>query len=114
MGWRVLLLPALLVGVVLAAFAQLYAFFAPMLTHMAAIYGTFVAFFAILAWLSISFNVLLYGASWTRVREVARTRRGGPPTDAAAPPEAPADAGERGCALALVDAAAAAEPGVRG
>jgi membrane protein len=70
-GWGVLLLPALLVGVILAAFAQLYAFFAPLLTHMAAIYGTFVAFFAILAWLSISFNVLLLGASWTRVRQLA-------------------------------------------
>jgi YihY family inner membrane protein len=67
--WRALLPPALLAGVILAGFAQLYAFLAPMLTRMAAIYGTFVAFFAILAWLSISFNILLYGASWTRVRE---------------------------------------------
>jgi membrane protein len=92
-GWRVLLLPALLVGVILAGFAQLYAFFAPMLTHMAAIYGTFVAFFAILAWLSISFNVLLYGASWTRVREVAAARQGGPSTDADGPPKEPAEAG---------------------
>ena len=73
-AWGVLLLPALLVGVILAAFAQLYAFFAPLLTHMAAIYGTFVAFFAILAWLSISFNVLLLGASWTRVRELAMSQ----------------------------------------
>ena len=67
--WRALLLPALLVGVILAGFTQLYALFAPLLTRMAAIYGTFVAFFAILAWLSISFNVLLFGACWTRVRE---------------------------------------------
>lgn len=67
--WRALLPPAVLAGVILAGFAQLYAFFAPLLTKMAAIYGTFVAGFAILAWLSISFNVLLFGASWTRVRE---------------------------------------------
>jgi len=67
--WRALLLPAVLVGIVLAGFAQLYAFLAPLLTKMAAIYGTFVAFFAILAWLSISFNVLLFGACWTRIRE---------------------------------------------
>ncbi len=53
----------------LAGFAQLYALLAPLLTRMAAVYGTFVAFFAILAWLSISFNVLLFGACWTRVRE---------------------------------------------
>jgi membrane protein len=67
--WRVLVLPAVLVGVALAGFAQLYAFLAPLLTRMAAIYGTFVAFFAILAWLSISFNLLMFGACWTRVRE---------------------------------------------
>lgn len=67
--WRALVLPALLAGVILAGFTQLYAFFAPLLTKMAAVYGTFVAFFAILAWLSISFNVLLFGACWTRVRE---------------------------------------------
>ena len=45
----------------LAGFAQVYALLAPLLTRMAAIYGTFVAFFAILAWLSISFNLLLFG-----------------------------------------------------
>jgi membrane protein len=91
-SWSVLLLPAILVGVILAAFAQLYAFFAPLLTHMAAIYGTFVAFFAILAWLSISFNVLLFGASWTRVREVALVRQSAAPGDAEDPPEASAKA----------------------
>jgi YihY family inner membrane protein len=67
--WRALALPAVLVGVALAGFAQLYALLAPLLTKMAAVYGTFVAFFAILAWLSISFNLLLFGACWTRVRD---------------------------------------------
>ena len=73
--WRALLAPAILAGVVLAGFTQLYGFIAPLLTKMAAVYGTFVAFFAILAWLSISFNVLLFGASWTRVREQDAKRR---------------------------------------
>ena len=67
--WRALALPAVLVGITLAGFAQLYALLAPLLTRMAAVYGTFVAFFAILAWLSISFNLLLFGACWTRVRD---------------------------------------------
>jgi membrane protein len=88
-AWR---LPAILVGIVLAAFTQVFTFIAPRLTHTAAIYGTLVAFFAILVWLSISFNVLLFGASWTRVREVAMARQGVPPTGAEGPPEAPADA----------------------
>lgn len=87
--WRSLLLPAILVGVTLAGFAQLYAFFAPLLTKMAAIYGTFVAFFAILAWLSISFNVLLLGACWARVREQAATSE---EPEGAGPPEDPAPA----------------------
>ncbi len=78
--WRALLLPAIVAGVALAGFAQLYALFAPLLTKMAAVYGTFVAFFAILAWLSISFNVLLFGACWTRVRGRAAS-----PGDAGSP-----------------------------
>jgi membrane protein len=84
-AWRSLLVPALLAGVILAGFTQIYAFIAPMLTHMAAIYGTFVAFFAILAWLSISFNVLLFGACWTRVREQARGERAATSAGAAPP-----------------------------
>ncbi len=60
--------PAVLVGLILAAFAQLFTWIAPRLTGVAAIYGTFVALFALLAWLSISLNLLLLGASWTRVR----------------------------------------------
>jgi membrane protein len=69
---RAFVMPAVLVGVILAAFTQLFAFLGPMLTRMAAIYGTFVAFFAVLAWLAISFNVLMLGASWARVRDITR------------------------------------------
>ncbi len=82
---RAYLLPALLVGVVLAAFTQLFAIIGPMLTRMAAIYGTFVAFFAVLAWLSISFNVLLVGASWVRVRALATAHPGAARADPAEP-----------------------------
>ena len=81
--------PAILVGVVLASFAQAFTFIAPRLTHTAAIYGTFVAFFAILAWLSISFNVLLFGASWTRVRELAIHQEAEGPGDGGGPAEGP-------------------------
>ncbi len=68
---RVLLPPALLAGLVLALIAQAFTFIAPRLVGVAALFGALVAVFAILAWLSISFNVLLLGASWTRVRLVA-------------------------------------------
>jgi len=83
--------PAILVGVVLASFAQAFTFIAPRLTHTAAIYGTFVAFFAILAWLSISFNVLLFAACWTRVRWTAAVAAAAVADDvAAAAAEVPA------------------------
>ena len=68
---RAFLRPAILVGVALAAFTQLFAFIAPRMFGWMAVYGTFVAVFALLAWLSIGFNLLLLGASWTRVRALA-------------------------------------------
>ncbi len=64
--------PAIVVGVTLAAFTQAFSFIAPRLVGAAALYGTFVAIFALLAWLSIGFNVLLLGGAWTRVRMLAR------------------------------------------
>ena len=65
---RAMLPPAVLVGLILAAFTQLFTWFGPRLAGVAAIYGTFVALFVLLAWLSISMNLLLLGASWARVR----------------------------------------------
>ena len=88
---RAMLRPSILVGIVLAGFAQVFTFIGPRLTHTAAIYGTFVAFFAILAWLSISFNVLLLGASWTRVRELAMAAAAVVPDDPESQPAAGPD-----------------------
>jgi membrane protein len=66
--WRALLLPAALVGLVLAVFTQLFTIIAPRLVGAAALYGAFVALFGLLAWLSIGFNVLMFGAAWAEVR----------------------------------------------
>lgn len=71
---RALLVPATVAAVVLAAFTQLFTFLAPRLVGVAALYGAFVAVFALLAWLSVGFNVLLLGAAWTRVRADAGER----------------------------------------
>jgi len=76
---RAFLRPAILVGVALAGFTQLFTFIAPRMMGFAALFGTFVAVFALLAWMSISFNVLLLGASWTRVRAVAQAQPDAPP-----------------------------------
>jgi membrane protein len=64
-------MPALLVGAALAVFTQVFGWIAPLMTRIASVYGAVVAVFALLAWLSISFNVLLLGAAWTRVRALA-------------------------------------------
>jgi membrane protein len=69
--WRVWLAPAGVVGIVLAAFTQLFTFLAPRMVGIAALYGTFVAAFAVLAWFAIGFNVLLLGAAWARIRALA-------------------------------------------
>jgi membrane protein len=69
-GLRALLPPALVVGVLMAAFTQLFTLIAPRMVGFAALFGTFVAIFALLIWLSISCNMLILGAAWTRVRAV--------------------------------------------
>jgi YihY family inner membrane protein len=77
-GWRALAPPAVLVGVGLAGFAQLFTFIGPRLAGFAVLFGAFVAVFALLAWLAISLNMLLLGASWTRVRELAMAQPDAP------------------------------------
>jgi membrane protein len=80
--------PALLVGLALAAFTQLFAFIAPLMFRVTAVYGTIVAAFVLLAWLSIAFNALLFGGSWTWVRAAALERPGGAADHAAGTPSA--------------------------
>jgi membrane protein len=64
-AWRV---PAILVGLALAVFTQVFALFAPLMFRTAALYGAIVTVFALLAWMAIGFNLLLFGAAWTWVR----------------------------------------------
>ena len=75
-AWR---RPALVVGLLLALFTQLFALIAPLMTRISALYGAIVAVFALLIWLSIGFNMLLIGAAWTRVRALAASSPDAPP-----------------------------------
>jgi len=68
---RALRVPAILAGVALAIFTQVFTFIAPRMVGWAALFGALISVFAVLVWLSISLNVLLIGASWARVRAVA-------------------------------------------
>jgi membrane protein len=79
------LLPAILVGLALTVFTQVFTFVAPRLVGAAAFYGSVAAVFALLAWLAIGFNVLLMGAAWARVRALALAQPDAPATDPSEP-----------------------------
>lgn len=66
--WSSAALPALLVGIALAALTQLFSYAAPRLIGAAAVYRTFVAIFAAMIWLATGFQLLLMGAAWVSVR----------------------------------------------
>jgi membrane protein len=92
-SWRAAWLPAVVVGTGIIVLSQLFLFLAPRFVSAAAVAGSLATAFIALAWLSFTFQLLLLGAAWVRVRD------GGVPV-------------EPGSALAAP--AATAEPGVRG
>jgi YihY family inner membrane protein len=99
--WRPLLLPAVLVGVVLLVFSQVFAFLVPRLVGVAELAGPLASGFVALAWLSFSFQALLIGATWVRVRDdrLGVTARRPPSADGSAAlqrPAAPAEPGGGG------------------
>jgi membrane protein len=76
--WRSIRLPAGVVGVAGALFTQVFAFIAPRLIGIAALYGAIAAVFAVLAWLSILAQILLLGLVWVRFREEGWPERARP------------------------------------
>jgi membrane protein len=66
--WHVVAFPAVTIGMLLAGVTQLFTYVAPRLIGAAAVYGTFVAIFALMIWLSVLFQGLLIGAAWVGVR----------------------------------------------
>jgi len=68
--WRSILPAAILVGIAITLLTQLFTFLVPFLVGAAAIAGSLASAFIALAWLSFSFQALLYGASWVRVAEL--------------------------------------------
>ena len=67
--WRALVVPAIVVGVVILGLTQLFVFLAPRLVGIAALAGSLAAAFIALAWFSFTFQALLIGAAWVRVRD---------------------------------------------
>ena len=100
-SWHALTIPAVIVGVTLVILGQVFAFLVPRLVAVAALAGSLASGFVALAWLSFSFQALLLGAAWVRVRNT------GPPGPVV---QLPASGGSAG----LAGAAAPTEPGGRG
>jgi len=61
-------LPALVSGLVLTGLTELLVYLTPLLTGALSLFGGVAAVFAALAWLRLAFEVVLVGASWTRLR----------------------------------------------
>ena len=90
---RSAVVPAIGSGIGVYLLGQVFLFAAPRIVGVAALAGPLATAFIALAWLSFSFQILLLGAAWVRVRDDAES------------------AAEES---ALPGAAAPAEPGVRG
>ena len=61
--------PAIVAGLAIFLLGQLFLFAAPRIVGTAALAGPLATAFIALAWLSFSYQGLLYGAAWVRVRD---------------------------------------------
>ena len=95
-GWHAALIPAACVGAGLVVLSKAFVLLVPRLVGAQPLAGSLASAFVTLAWLSLSFQALLLGAAWVRVRSESST--GARSTGSAA----------------LEGAAAPAEPGVGG
>jgi membrane protein len=91
---RAIVLPSIVVGVVIVASSQLFLFLAPRLVSVEAVAGSLATAFVALAWLSVTFQALLLGAAWVRVRDADRGGMGGSALSGAAAPAEPGAGGE--------------------
>lgn len=91
--WVAIAWPAVIAGIGIVLLSQLFLFVAPRIVAVAAFAGSLATAFIALAWLSFTFQALLLGAAWVRVRD---------------------DRSARSAGSALASPATSAEPRVRG
>ena len=75
--------PAIVAGLAIFVLGQLFLFAAPRIVGTAVLAGPLATAFIALAWLSFSYQGLLYGAAWVRVRDDELTGRASPPAESA-------------------------------
>ena len=85
---------AVVVGIVVVVLSQVFVVLAPILVGAAKLAGSLATAFIALAWLSFTFQAVLYGASWVRVAEDRRVKLAALALGAAAPPAEPGGGGE--------------------
>ncbi len=78
---RAALPPAIVAGSAIFLLAQLFGFLAPRVVGVATLAGPLATSFIALAWLSFSFQMLLYGAAWARIRDDEMTAGDDGPSD---------------------------------
>jgi YihY family inner membrane protein len=91
---RAALLPAVVVGIAIVILTQVFTFLVPRLVGVAALAGSLASAFVALAWLSFSFQALLYGAAWVRVREEGVRSTGSAALGTPATPAEPGGGGQ--------------------
>lgn len=87
--WRSALIPAIVVGIAIVLLSQVFAALVPRLVGVAALAGSLASAFIALAWLSLTFQAVLYGAAWVRVRDEAADRAESTRLGSPAPPAEP-------------------------
>jgi uncharacterized BrkB/YihY/UPF0761 family membrane protein len=68
-SWRAAGIPAAAAGAALLVLSRAFIFAVPRLVGAEALAGSLASAFVTLAWLSLSFQALLLGAAWVRVRD---------------------------------------------
>lgn len=74
-SWTATWLPSVVVGIAVVLLSQLFLFLVPRLIGAAVVAGSLATAFVALAWLSFTFQALLLGAAWVRVRDDAALPR---------------------------------------
>ncbi len=75
-SWRAALPAAILAGIGIGLLTQLFGILTPWLVGGMLAFGVIATVFAALIWLNFSYQILLYGAAWARIRRDSEIRRG--------------------------------------
>jgi membrane protein len=94
-SWRAAGIPAATVGAVVVGLSRVFVFLVPLLVGVEALAGSLASAFVTLAWLSLTFQALLLGAAWVRVRHERDAGLGSAASAALERAAAPAEPGGR-------------------